>query len=95
MISLVGTRKRKDGQIPSSDKVRIIEQSGEQAETPSQKTDTSNRFPRLRTSLPSNRAFSGIRRGSVKIFSVFRSGKGTWLVIWLCSLLIFGSIPRE
>jgi hypothetical protein len=75
MMSLVMARKRKDGHNPMTashdkGKVRIIERSVDPVQ------EFTNKFPRLRSSLPNTRAFSNIRRGSVKIFSVFRSGKG-------------------
>jgi hypothetical protein len=75
MMSLVATRKRKDARNQKAashdkDKVRIIQKSddGPHENVP--------KFTRLRSSLPNNRTLSGIRRGSVKIFSVFRGGKG-------------------
>lgn len=75
MMSLAATRKRKDAhnmQVSSHDKgkVRIVEKAGDVS------TETPIKFPRLRPSLPNTAALRGIRRGSVKIFSVFRSGKG-------------------
>ncbi|KAF2115314.1 kinase-like domain-containing protein [Lophiotrema nucula] len=76
MIPFVQNRKRKDIHnktmaTPSEKgKVRIIEKSGDA-------NASFSRFPRIKSGLPTNRAFSGIRRGSVKIFSVFRSGKGS------------------
>ena len=80
MMSLVATRKRKDAHntiTTSHDKgkVRLIEKSADGTQ------EFVNKFPRLRSSLPNTRAFSNIRRGSIKIFSVFRSGK-SMLSIW-------------
>ncbi|KAF2650517.1 kinase-like protein [Lophiostoma macrostomum CBS 122681] len=101
MMSLVATRKRKDGQnhiVTSNDKgkVRIIEHSGDHVHDPLPRTDTFSRFPRLRTSLPNARTFSGFRRGGVKIFSVFRSGKGAFLKVSIYFLLIsLGSPPSS
>ncbi|KAF2195667.1 kinase-like protein [Zopfia rhizophila CBS 207.26] len=51
-------------------KVRIIEQSADGA------NESLARFRHLRSSLPNSRTFSSIRRGSVKLFSVFRGSKG-------------------
>ncbi|KAF2711277.1 kinase-like protein [Pleomassaria siparia CBS 279.74] len=75
MMSLVSARKRKDAHnavTTSCDKgkVRIIEQAIGAVQEPKDKV------PRLRSSIPNTKAFNNIRRGSVKIFSVFRSGKG-------------------
>ncbi|ORY15965.1 hypothetical protein BCR34DRAFT_464844, partial [Clohesyomyces aquaticus] len=72
MMSLVAARKRKDihnPRVTSHDKgkVRIIEHSADAT------ADTLTRFPRLRSNIQSSRALSNIRRGSFKIFSVFRS----------------------
>ncbi|KAF2478298.1 kinase-like protein [Lindgomyces ingoldianus] len=74
MMSLVASRKRKDAHNPrmmshDKGKVRIIERSADGTR------ETLTRFPRLRSSLPNNRAFSNLRLGSVRILSVFRSGK--------------------
>jgi hypothetical protein len=74
MVSLVATRKRKDIQNPittSQDKgkVRILERHE------SHLSGSSTKPVQVRPNLPSSRTFSNLRRGSVKIFSIFRSGK--------------------
>jgi hypothetical protein len=77
MMSFVATRKRKDGHHTRAaslekGKVRRVEKSRDGSR------ESRPKPARLRSSLPSpsTRALSGIRRGSVKIFSVFRTGKG-------------------
>lgn len=75
MISLVATRKRKDAHNPRTashdkGKVRIIDRSSNGNAEPLVKA------PHLRASLPSSRTFSNLRRGSFKIFSIFRGAKG-------------------
>ncbi|KAF9733461.1 Serine/threonine-protein kinase cbk1 [Paraphaeosphaeria minitans] len=75
MVSLVATRKRKDVNNPimtSQDKgkVRILERHE------SHLSGSSVKQAPVRASLPSSRTFNNLRRGSVKIFSIFRSGSG-------------------
>ncbi|KAF2446007.1 kinase-like protein [Karstenula rhodostoma CBS 690.94] len=75
MVSLTVTRKRKDSNNPittSQDKgkVRILERHGSYFSGSSAKPASN------RASLPSSRTFSNLRRGSVKIFSIFRTGSG-------------------
>lgn len=74
-MSFVATRKRKDAHntrppSPEKGKVRVVEKSGDDHH------DAFAKFPRLKPSLPNSRGLAGFRRGSVKIFSVFRTGKG-------------------
>jgi hypothetical protein len=68
MMSLVAARKRKAASQDKG-KVRVIEKSSDG------NPGAFAKFPRLKSNLPNPLAFSGIRRGSVKILSVFRSGK--------------------
>ncbi|KAF1840323.1 uncharacterized protein K460DRAFT_297172 [Cucurbitaria berberidis CBS 394.84] len=75
MMSLVPTRKRRDIHNPAlasrdKDKVRLIEKSTEHLLNASAK-------PQVRTSLPASRTFKTLRRGSIKIFSIFRNGKNS------------------
>lgn len=79
MMSFVANRKRKDDHnmtmtSPDKGKVRILE------ETLDGTHQALSRFPRFRSSLPNTRTFSNIRRGSFRIFSVFRGGKGKHLI---------------
>lgn len=72
MVSRVAARKRKDDNTPASQdkgKIRIIENSRDG------NPDAFTKFPRLKPSLANPLVLSGLRRGSVKILSVFRSGK--------------------
>lgn len=71
MVSLVASRKRKDAHnhlVTSQDKgkVRIVSRNSSYA--------SSIKPLAARSSLPSSRTFSNLRR-SIKIFSMFRSGK--------------------
>ncbi|KAF2676832.1 kinase-like protein [Lentithecium fluviatile CBS 122367] len=73
-MSLVATKKRKDA-VPirvshDKDKVRIIERRSNE-----RRSSSITKPPHSRASLPSSRTFSNFRRGSVRIFSIFRSGK--------------------
>lgn len=73
MISFGPTRKRKDVHNPLSTsrdktKVRVMEQSTERLLNTSAK-------PHVRPSLPATRTFNTFRRGSLKIFSIFRNAK--------------------
>jgi hypothetical protein len=76
MISLVAPRKRKDANraMVSHDKgkVRIIEHRSKG------RSGSFVKPTRPRASLPSSRTFSNLRRGSIKIFSIFRSAKGPY-----------------
>ncbi|KAF2878044.1 kinase-like domain-containing protein [Massariosphaeria phaeospora] len=90
MMSLVASRKRKDvhNQITTSNdkgKVRILEKSIE--------VDPS-KPARARSSLPNHRAFSNIRRGSIKILSVFKGGKDMLSLPSLPASLGGSSIPQ-
>ncbi|KAJ4303233.1 hypothetical protein N0V90_002126 [Kalmusia sp. IMI 367209] len=72
MVSLAATRKRKDAHNPTTTchdkgKVRIVEHQG------SRRSDSYNKPLPPRTILPSSRTFSNLRRGSFKLFSLFRS----------------------
>jgi hypothetical protein len=75
-MSLVATRKRKDANrvMASHDKgkVRIIERRS------NARSGSFAKLTHSRASLPSSRTFSNFRRGSVKIFSIFRGGKGMY-----------------
>ncbi|KAJ4375794.1 hypothetical protein N0V83_001071 [Neocucurbitaria cava] len=75
MMSLVPTRKRKDAHNPmmasrDKGKVRIIDRS----------TDGLLNMPaksHARSSRTASRTFSNLRRGSFKLFSIFRNGKSS------------------
>ncbi|CAO2652261.1 Nn.00g005440.m01.CDS01 [Neocucurbitaria sp. VM-36] len=74
-MSLVPTRKRKDVHNPlitsrDKDKVRVIEKSTEGLSNVPAK-------PQVRPSRPASRTFNNLRRGSFKIFSIFRNGKNS------------------
>ncbi|KAF2124156.1 kinase-like protein [Dothidotthia symphoricarpi CBS 119687] len=74
MMSLVTTRKRKSIEKPLLDShekstVRIIERSAD--------GHGDDKLPRARSTTPGSRTFTSFRRGSVKIFSIFRGGKGS------------------
>jgi hypothetical protein len=76
MMSLVSTRKRKEANNPlllarDKGKVRVIERS---AEVPSSE---SAKAARGRNTTPASRTLSTLRRGSIRIFSIFRNGKST------------------
>lgn len=92
MVSLVTTRKRKGIEKPllaSQDKgkVRVVEQSAER--------HNADKVPHARTTTPASRTLTNFRRGSVKIFSIFRGGKGMFeschsleTITLLCSHMI-------
>ena len=72
MMSLVTTRKRKEVNNPRSitrnkGKIRVIERSAAGS--------SSTKLPRVRNATPASRTFSNLRRGSIRIFSIFRNGK--------------------
>jgi hypothetical protein len=74
MISLVPTRKRKDAHNPveltrDKGKVRLIERSAGGL------SSSATKNPQSRTSTPASRTFTSLRRGSIRIFSIFRNGK--------------------
>jgi hypothetical protein len=80
MMALVHARKRKDAhnpRWPSHDKgkVRLIEHSGQDLLGASTKTT------RARNSISASGAFTNLRKGSIKIFSIFRSGKSKCTVL--------------
>jgi hypothetical protein len=70
-MSLVTLRKRKDVKSISldSNKIRVIEWPVNPV------VDAPPKPPSVRIAPPANRTFNNIRRGSVKIFSLFRSAK--------------------
>lgn len=73
MPNLVPTRKRKDAHNPllllqDKDKVRLVERSECEIE--------STKSPQLRGEAPVSRAFNNLRRGGIRIFSIFRNAKG-------------------
>ncbi|RAR03972.1 serine/threonine-protein kinase cbk1 [Stemphylium lycopersici] len=73
-MSLVPTRKRKDIHHPvqlarEKGKVRVIERSAAVHSSASAKN------PPARISTPAGRTLTSLRRGSIKIFSIFRNGK--------------------
>jgi hypothetical protein len=75
MMSLVSARKRKEAHNPTQlsrdkGKVRVIERSAEGHSSGSTKNLHG------RNSTPASRTFTTLRRGSIKIFSIFRNGKG-------------------
>ncbi|KAF1835663.1 kinase-like protein [Decorospora gaudefroyi] len=74
MMSLVPTRKRKDAHnqvqlARDKGKVRVIERSTHARSSGSMKN------PQGRASTPASRTFTNLRRGSIRIFSLFRNGK--------------------
>ncbi|CAN9197814.1 unnamed protein product [Alternaria alternata] len=76
MTSLVRARKRKEAhnQIHLSrdkGKIRVIERSAEGHSSPSTKNLQG------RNSTPASRTFTTLRRGSIKIFSIFRNSKSS------------------
>lgn len=88
MSSFVHSRKRKDSHnvmigSPEKGKVRVVEKTREGTH------ESQPKLPRLRSTLPNTRAIAGLRRGSVKIFSVFRSPKGVYGLRTTASLLIY------
>lgn len=73
-MSLVTTKKRKvvpNPLLPPRDKgkIRVIERSGEGG--------ASAKVSQRRNDTPASRTVSNFRRGSIKIFSIFRHGKST------------------
>ncbi|RMZ66381.1 serine threonine- kinase cbk1 [Pyrenophora seminiperda CCB06] len=77
MMSLVPSRKRKDThnalqQSREKGKVRVIERS---AALLSSMTSGSSRNPHPRSSTPVGRTFSNLRRGNIRLFSIFRNDK--------------------
>ncbi|KAF2640152.1 kinase-like protein [Massarina eburnea CBS 473.64] len=82
MISLVTIRKRKDISKPVASshdkgKVRVVEGRSSNSNSLRKSRSLAAKTPQMRASLPSSRTFSNFRRGSIKIFSIFRSGKGS------------------
>lgn len=77
-MSLVPTRKRKDFHNPGQEaqdkgKVRVVERSVE-----AHPVATAKR-PHARNTTPAGRTFTTLRRGSIRIFSIFRNGKSKCL----------------
>jgi serine/threonine protein kinase len=75
MMSLVPTRKRKD--TPNrkwasrdKDKIRVAEHSGQELLSNTAKAN------QTRIATPAGRTFTNFRKGSIKIFSLLRGGKG-------------------
>ncbi|KAJ5025990.1 serine threonine-protein kinase cbk1 [Bipolaris maydis] len=73
-MSLVPTRKRKDVHNPGQEaqdkgKVRLVERSVD-----AHPVATAKR-PHARNTTPAGRTFTTLRRGSIRIFSIFRNGK--------------------
>ncbi|KAH7064482.1 hypothetical protein BKA63DRAFT_572381 [Paraphoma chrysanthemicola] len=73
-MALVHARKRKDAHNPrwasrDKGKVRLIEHSGQELLGASAKTT------QARNSISASGTFTNLRNGSIKIFSIFRSGK--------------------
>ncbi|KAL6711680.1 hypothetical protein ACN47E_004614 [Coniothyrium glycines] len=72
MIAMVPARKRKDPHKPQASpndkgKVRLVEHSG---------CDTDSVKPaRIRNDVPASRALDNLRRGGIRILSIFRNGK--------------------
>lgn len=78
MPNLVPSRKRKGAHNPptlphDTGKVRLVEYS--------ERSLSSNlvKPSQAREDLLANRALNNLRRGGIRIFSIFRNGKGTWL----------------
>ncbi|EUC48132.1 hypothetical protein COCMIDRAFT_88016 [Bipolaris oryzae ATCC 44560] len=76
MMSLVPTRKRKEVHNPGQEaqdkgKVRLVERSAE-----ARPVATAKR-PYPRNTTPAGRTFTTLRRGSIRIFSIFRNGKSS------------------
>lgn len=74
MISFGPVRKRKDVHNPVQEahdkgKVRVVERSTEAQPVAA----TNSRHARNNT--PASRKFTSLRRGSIKLFSIFRNGK--------------------
>lgn len=74
MMSLVPARKRKDFHSPrlasrNKGRVRVTENSDELLINKPAKH-------RMRASLPGSRTLSNLRRGSIRVFSLLRNGKG-------------------
>jgi hypothetical protein len=94
MVSLVATRKRKDIHNPittsqDNGKVRIFEHHE------SNLSGSSTKPARVRPNFPSSRTLSNLRRGSVKIFSIFRSGKGLFAHRLHLLVLIFHRLRTQ
>ncbi|KAI8938614.1 hypothetical protein NX059_004486 [Plenodomus lindquistii] len=71
MISLVATRKRKDINSPrlnsrDKGKVRVVERSAD-----------GEKASRSRSGTPASRTLTNLRRGGIRIFSIFRNGKSS------------------
>ena len=77
MLSLVPARKRKEAHNAiqlsrDKGKVRVIERSAEGYSSGSTKNLQG------RNSTPASRTFTTLRRGSIRIFSIFRNGKSCY-----------------
>ena len=98
MLSLVPARKRKEAHNAiqlsrDKGKVRVIERSAEGYSSGSTKNLQG------RNSTPASRTFTTLRRGSIRIFSIFRNGKSCYPFLpgtsWLLLIVPTGSAPSS